>query len=104
MLTQSGSSWTASTLSLSGIGDPAAAPAQSQPAFGTTVLSCPSVGSCTAAGTYLDSSGGQQGVFFDESNGAWKAIPPTRPGLSLPSLSSQVVAPASVSCSSAGPA
>ena len=102
VLTQSGSSWTASTLSLSGIGDPAAAPAQFQPAFGTNVLSCPSAGSCTAAGTYLDSSGGQQGVFFDESNGAWKATTADTAGLSLPSLSSQVVAPASVSCSSAG--
>lgn len=41
-------------------------------------LSCPSIGNCTAAGTYIDSSGNDQGLLLDESSGEWT---PSKAGL-----------------------
>jgi hypothetical protein len=35
------------------------------------LVSCPSIGNCTAAGTYLDSNGNDQGLLLDESNAEW---------------------------------
>jgi hypothetical protein len=43
------------------------------------LVSCPSIGNCTAAGTYIDSSGNDQGLLLDESNGEWG--PPATAGL-----------------------
>jgi hypothetical protein len=43
------------------------------------LVSCPSIGNCTAAGTYIDSSGNDQGLLLDESNGEWG--PPSTAGL-----------------------
>jgi hypothetical protein len=43
------------------------------------LVSCPSIGSCTAAGTYLDSGGNDEGLLLDESDGVWG--PPTMAGL-----------------------
>jgi hypothetical protein len=43
------------------------------------LVSCPSIGNCTAAGTYIDSSGEDQGLLLDESNAAWG--PPATAGL-----------------------
>lgn len=43
------------------------------------LVSCPSIGNCTAAGTYLDSSGNDQGLLLDESNARWG--PPSTAGL-----------------------
>jgi hypothetical protein len=37
------------------------------------LVSCPSIGNCTAAGTYVDPSGNDQGLLLDESNGKWTA-------------------------------
>jgi hypothetical protein len=36
-----------------------------------TSVSCSSPGNCTAVGDYLDSGGGQQGLFVTETNGQW---------------------------------
>lgn len=38
---------------------------------GLRLVSCPSVGDCTAAGGYTDSAGRQQGLLVTESNGSW---------------------------------
>ena len=43
------------------------------------LVSCPSIGNCTAAGTYIDSSGNDQGLLLDESNAEWG--PPSTAGL-----------------------
>jgi len=43
------------------------------------LVSCPSIGNCTAAGTYLDSGGNDQGLLLDESNAEWG--PPGTAGL-----------------------
>jgi predicted RNase H-like HicB family nuclease len=43
------------------------------------LVSCPSIGNCTAAGTSIDSSGNDQGLLLDESNRGWG--PPTTAGL-----------------------
>jgi hypothetical protein len=43
------------------------------------LVSCPSIGNCAAAGTYIDSSGNDQGLLLDESNAAWG--PPGTAGL-----------------------
>jgi hypothetical protein len=106
VLMQSGGSWIVTSLSLSGLSDPANA----HPAFNTSVgdgtletpLACPSAGYCAAVGSYTDASGGQQGVLFSQSNSAWKAETINVSYLSLPAASSQAVAPTSISCSSAG--
>ncbi len=46
---------------------------------GLDLVSCPSIGNCTAAGTYIDSSGNDQGLLLDESNAQWG--PPSTAGL-----------------------
>ena len=43
------------------------------------LVSCPSIGNCTAAGTYVDSSGNDQGLLLDERNAKWG--PPSTAGL-----------------------
>lgn len=43
------------------------------------LVSCPSTGNCTAAGTYVDSGGNDQGLLLDESDGRWG--PPGTAGL-----------------------
>jgi hypothetical protein len=43
------------------------------------LVSCPSVGSCTAAGTYIDADGNDQGLLLDESGAVWG--PPATAGL-----------------------
>jgi hypothetical protein len=43
------------------------------------LVSCPSTGNCTAAGTYIDSGGNDQGLLLDESNAEWG--PPATAGL-----------------------
>jgi hypothetical protein len=44
-----------------------------------TSLSCPSVGSCTAVGTYEDSGNNRQGLLLDEVSGTWTAVEATTP-------------------------
>jgi hypothetical protein len=43
------------------------------------LVSCPSIGDCTAAGTYVDSGGNDEGLLLDERDGTWR--PPTAAGL-----------------------
>lgn len=43
------------------------------------LVSCPSIGNCAAAGTYIDSSGNDRGLLLDESNAGWG--PPGTAGL-----------------------
>ena len=65
-------------------------------------VSCPSAGSCTAVGSYLDSSGSRQGLLLTETSGTWAT------GVEAP-LPADANAPGgqdarlvSVSCASAG--
>ncbi len=64
-------------------------------------VSCGSAGSCTAVGSYEDSSGNSQGLLLSESSGAWgagvEATPPAGASSSNASVSVN-----SVSCGSAG--
>lgn len=43
------------------------------------LVSCPSTGRCTAAGTYVDSTGNDRGLLLDESNAGWG--PPVTAGV-----------------------
>jgi len=63
-------------------------------------VSCPSVGNCTAVGTYTDSAGRGQVLLLKESAGKWATgIEATLPAGALPN---QLAAADSVSCASAG--
>lgn len=64
-------------------------------------VSCPSVGNCSAVGTYLDSSGNTQGLLLTETAGSWA----TGVEAALPAnaaSTNRFVEVSSVSCASAG--
>ena len=78
---------------------PLPANAASNPYADPTSMSCPSVGNCTAVGTYTDATGAQQGVVYDETSGTWTAEEAPLPADAA--SNPQVFLP-SVSCASAG--
>jgi len=63
-------------------------------------VSCASAGNCTAVGSYLDSSGGQQGLLLSEVSGTWGTG--TEAALPTGTASDPIVNLRSVSCASAG--
>ena len=91
-----------------GTGVEVAAPAnaQSDPLVKLSDLSCPSVGDCTAVGSYTDNSGDEQGLLLSETSGVWgpavEAVLPagaaTNPKVSIDSVS----CPSSGDCSAVG--
>ena len=70
------------------------------PAVVLTSVSCPSAGDCTAAGDYVDSSGGGRGLLLTQSADAWGT------GIEAPLPANAATAPGSfitdISCASAG--
>ncbi|MGO9180445.1 MAG: hypothetical protein ACLQHS_14475 [Candidatus Limnocylindrales bacterium] len=72
--------WTATTAPLSGL-SPAAATTPNGYVY-LAALSCPAVGSCVAAGLYVDASGYQQGLIETLSGGNWTATTAPLSGLS----------------------
>ncbi len=78
------------------------ADAASEPeVLGPRQLSCPSAGSCTAAGVYTDSSGRYQGLLLSETSGTWgtgiEATMPANVNASHPHVSMN-----GISCPSVG--
>jgi hypothetical protein len=69
---------------------------------GLDFVSCPSVGNCTAAGTYIDSSGNDQGLLLDESNGGWTPGTAGLPPNGSVTTSGQTPAIQGLSCWAAG--
>ena len=67
--TLSNGTWTAATAPLSGF-SPAAG---TDPSVTMGGQSCPSAGYCVAVGSYMDTSGNQQGLIETLSNGTWTA-------------------------------
>ncbi|HXY86592.1 MAG TPA: hypothetical protein VEH52_14045 [Gaiellaceae bacterium] len=65
-------------------------------------VSCPSVGDCTAAGTYIDSSGHDQGLLLDESNGDWAPSTSGLPPNGSVTTSGQTPAIQGLTCWAAG--
>src|SRR5215467_7088748 len=78
--TLSGGSWTAATA-------PAPAPANT---VDLQALSCPAVGSCAAAGYYLDPSGREDGLVVTLAGGAWSATAAPAGGLNPPPSANSV--------------
>jgi hypothetical protein len=82
-----------------GVEAPLPSNAGTDPGVDLESVSCPSVGNCSAVGTYNDSSGNEQGLLLDESSGIWsqgvEALLPFDTDEDYVSLSS-------VSCASAG--
>jgi hypothetical protein len=76
------------------------------PFFGFTGLSCPSVGSCTAVGGYVDRHDDQQGVIFTKRGAGWsqgvKAPMPANAGPNAAPANSFENPLASLSCAAAG--
>ncbi len=94
LLTETAGTWaTAAETSLP-------AGANSSPAVSIGVVSCASVGNCSAVGSYNDSSAHRQGLLLTETSGTWA----TGVEASLPAgaNASPVVSLGSVSCASAG--
>ena len=79
LLTGSGSSWSAAEA-------PRPANAASDPTVFFGSVACPSASSCVAAGSYVDSSGHQQGLMLTGSGTSWTAteIPPPTNAASNP--------------------
>jgi hypothetical protein len=75
------------------------------PVVALDFVSCPSAGSCSAVGTYADSSGQQQGLLLTETGGVWapgvEATLPANAG-SPSAFVPSGVGLGSVSCASAG--
>jgi hypothetical protein len=93
--TDAGGTWTASEISMTGLGTGA------NPYADLSGVSCAAAGSCAAVGSYVDSSGHDQGLIDTQAGGVWT---PSKANLSsLPSVSSNPIAQlTSVSCPSAG--
>jgi hypothetical protein len=91
----SAGTWTASKVSMSGLG------AGADPSAELVTVSCPAAGSCVAVGSYIDSSNHDQGLIDTETSGAWTA---SRVNVSaLPSVATNPsLQLTSVSCPSAG--
>jgi hypothetical protein len=65
-----------------------------------TYVSCASAGNCTAIGTYVDSSGSQEGLLLTETNGSWS--PGTEAVLPVNAAPFDFLQWNSLSCASAG--
>jgi hypothetical protein len=66
-------------------------------------VSCPSVGNCSAVGTYVDTSGNEQGLLVSESGGSWTSgVEATLPANAAQAPFPNLEGPVSVSCASAG--
>ena len=79
--TLSGGSWSATTTPLVGLYPPSAA----NPGVTLANVSCPSVGSCVAVGSYISTAGGPyspEGLIETLSDGAWSATIAPTAGLS----------------------
>jgi hypothetical protein len=76
------------------------ATAGSNPFLGLDSVSCASAGNCSAVGTFLDSSGNQQGLLSTESSGKWaKAVEASPPA---DTRANPLVFVGSVSCAKPG--
>ncbi len=74
--------------------------AGSNPAVSLSSVACASPGSCTAVGTYFDSSSSGQGVLLGESGGTWATgVQAPLPANAEPAFGTRLSA---VSCASAG--
>jgi pentapeptide repeat protein/Big-like domain-containing protein len=62
-------------------------------------VSCASAGTCTAVGSYTDSSGHGQGLLVTEASGSWTGVEAALPANALPNPEASL---SSVSCASAG--
>ena len=96
--TLSGGTWSATTAPLSNL-SPAAT---GNPAIVFDALSCPASGSCVAIASYLDSSGGTDGLIETLSGGTWTATTAPLGGLTPGSASPPVVPLTALSCPATG--
>lgn len=83
-----------------GVKAPVPADAAPYPAAALYSVSCPSAGSCTAVGSYTDSSSRQQGLLLQQSSWSWSTA--TRAPLPADAGTTPNVDINSVSCPSAG--
>ena len=92
LLSESSGSWTAAEAPL---------PSDAGSLYGVILssVSCPSVGNCTAVGSYLDSSSVNRGLLLSETSGSWTAVEAPLPGTAGPNPNVHLV---SVSCASVG--
>ena len=91
LLTESSGAWR------TGVEAPLPANANTNPKVFLSSVSCASPGNCTAVGSYINSSGKQQGLLLTENSGTWGA------GVQAPLPAGATTAGlAAVSCASAG--
>ncbi len=98
LVTGSGTAWHA-------VAVPLPAGHAADPAAELTAVACAPGGSCTAAGSYTDSRGGQQGLLVTGSGGTWRAATaplPTGAGSSPDVLLTAVACPPGGQCVVAG--
>ena len=91
--TLSGGSWSALTAPLTGLSP------NSNPEVYLDAIGCPASGTCFAVGTYLDSSGNQQGLIETLSGGSWSGSKAPLTGLNPAAASNPAAALNAVSCS-----
>ena len=94
--------WTASTATASAALSPPAA-TLNDPSVSLTGLSCASTSSCVAVGSYVDSSGYQQGLIETLTSGSWTASAATASSTLVPAAATNpAVNLAAVSCPGVG--
>jgi hypothetical protein len=74
--------------------------AAADPLVTLTDLACPSVGECTAVGSYTDGSGDEQGLLLSETSGVWRTA--VEAALPVGAAANPKVSIDSVSCASPG--
>ena len=94
VLTGSGTSWTAAAT-------PLPSGAAGKPSASFLEIVCPSTTACVAAGTYLASAGGHQGVLLSGHGASWKAVIAPLPAGAAERQGTPGAALVSVACGSA---
>jgi len=95
ILAESGSTWSATEA-------PVPAGASADPDVILSAVSCPSVGSCVAVGSYVDTSAATQGLVEVLSGGTWAASEVALPAGSLTAGTTADASLAAVDCAGAG--